>query len=298
MAKVKTAVFPIGGLGTRFLPATKAMPKEMLPIVDKPLIQYAFEEAVAAGVEKFIFITGRNKNIIENHFDHAFELQKTLEEKQKGNVLSLAKDWLPANVTIAFIRQREALGLGHAVLCAKKFVSEPFAVLLADELFLAKRPVLLGMVEAYEKVGGNIVGVQEVEREKVKSYGVIEPAEAIKGGLSGNIIKVKSLVEKPEPKDAPSNYTVSGRYILEPEIFAYLEKQTAGSGGEIQLTDSLNKMAIEKGKTSAFVIDAKRFDCGSRRGFIEANLEFALNIPEMKNDVLKFGKRIINEYSA
>ena len=291
MAKVKTAVFPIGGLGTRFLPATKAMPKEMLPIVDKPLIQYAFEEAVAAGVEKFIFITGRNKNIIENHFDHAFELQKTLEEKQKDNVLSLAKDWLPANVTIAFIRQREALGLGHAVLCAKKFVSEPFAVLLADELFLSKKAVMQSMVESYD--GGNMVGVQEVEREKVKSYGVIEPA----GEKNGSIIKVKSLVEKPEPKDAPSNFTVSGRYILSPEIFDYLEKQGKGSGGEIQLTDSLNKMAKEKGDTTAFVIDAKRFDCGSRRGFIEANLEFALNIPEMKSDVLKFSKRIVNEYN-
>ncbi len=292
MAKVKTAIFPIGGLGTRFLPATKAMPKEMLPIVDKPLIQYAFEEAVAAGIEKFVFITGRNKNIIENHFDHAFELQKTLEEKQKNNILSLAKDWLPANVTIAFIRQREALGLGHAVLCARKFVNEPFAVLLADELFLSKKAVLASMVENYTI--GNMVGVQEVEREKVKSYGVIEPAET----PSGNIIKVRSLVEKPEPKDAPSNYTVSGRYILEPEIFSYLEKQTAGSGGEIQLTDSLNKMAKDKGTTTAFVIDAKRFDCGSRRGFIEANLEFAMNIPEMKSDILKFSKRIIKEYDA
>jgi UTP--glucose-1-phosphate uridylyltransferase len=291
MSKVKTAVFPIGGLGTRFLPATKAMPKEMLPIVDKPLIQYAFEEAVAAGIEKFVFITGRNKNIIENHFDNAFELQKTLEEKQKNNVLSLAKDWLPENVTIAFIRQRHALGLGHAVLCAKKFVNEPFAVLLADELFLSKKSVMKSMCESYQE--GNMVGVQEVAREKVKSYGVIEPV----GEKSGSIIKVKSLVEKPEPKDAPSNYTISGRYILSPEIFGYLEKQGAGSGGEIQLTDSLNKMAKEKSNTNAFVIDAKRFDCGSRRGFVEATLEFAMNIPEMKSDVLKFSKRILNEYS-
>lgn len=294
MTKVKTAVFPIGGLGTRFLPATKAMPKEMLPIVDKPLIQYAFEEAVAAGIEKFVFITGRNKNIIENHFDHAFELQKTLEEKQKKEILALAKDWVPAAGSIAFIRQQQALGLGHAVLCAQKFVDEPFAVLLADELFLSKKSVMKSMVEAYKKTGGNMVGVQEVERAKVKNYGVIEPASKVSGG----IIKVKSLVEKPEPKNAPSNYTISGRYILEPEIFDYLEKQKAGSGGEIQLTDSLNKMAKDKNRTSAFVIDAKRFDCGNRRGFIEANIEFALNIPEIKDDVLKFTKRLVKEYSA
>jgi len=290
MTKVKTAVFPIGGLGTRFLPATKAMPKEMMPIVDKPLIQYAFEEALKAGVEKFIFITGRNKNIIENHFDNAFELQKTLEEKQKDNVLALTRDWLPANVTIAFIRQREALGLGHAVLCARKFVNEPFAVLLADELFLAKKSVTLEMCENYKQ--GNMVGVQEVAREKVKSYGVIEPL----GESNGSIINVKSLVEKPEPEMAPSNFTVCGRYILDPEIFTYLEKQTAGSGGEIQLTDSLNKMAADKEQTSAYVIGAKRFDCGSRRGWIEANLEFSLNIPEIKNDILKFSKKLIKEY--
>jgi UTP--glucose-1-phosphate uridylyltransferase len=292
MKKVKTAVFPIGGLGTRFLPATKAMPKEMLPIVDKPLIQYAFEEAMDAGCEKFIFITGRNKNIIENHFDHAFELQKTLEEKQKVEILSVAKDWLPPSAgSIAFIRQREPLGLGHAVLCAEKFINEPFVVLLADELFLSKKSVTLSMVENYS--GGNMVGVQEVEREKVKSYGVIEPAET----PSGSVIKVKSLVEKPDPKVAPSNYTVSGRYILEPEIFEYLKKQDKGAGGEIQLTDSLNKMALDKGKTSAYVIDAQRFDCGNRRGFIEANLAFALNIPEIEQDVLKFTKRLVSEHS-
>lgn len=290
MAKVKTAVFPIGGLGTRFLPATKAMPKEMMPIVDKPLIQYAFEEAVAAGAEKFIFITGRNKNIIENHFDHAFELQKVLEEKQKKEVLALAKDWLPAASSIAFIRQREPLGLGHAVLCAKKFINEPFAVLLADELFLSKKAVMKSMVETYTE--GNMVGVQEIEREKVKSYGVIEPAEKV----TGNTVKVKSLVEKPEPKDAPSNYTVSGRYILEPEIFNYLENQKAGAGGEIQLTDSLNQMAKEKNKTYAHIIEARRFDCGSRRGFIEANIAFAMNIPSIKDDVIKFTKKLLEEF--
>jgi UTP--glucose-1-phosphate uridylyltransferase len=291
--KVKTALFPIGGLGTRFLPATKAMPKEMLPIVDKPLIQYAFEEAVEAGCEKFIFITGRNKNIIENHFDHAFELQKTLEEKQKSEILSLAKDWVPKAGSIAFIRQQNPLGLGHAVLVAKNFVNEPFAVLLADELFLGNK-VLSKMAIAYEKSGGgNMVGVQQIELSKVSSYGVIEPAET----PQSEIIKVKSLVEKPKPENAPSNYTVSGRYILSPEIFNYLEIQQAGAGGEIQLTDSLNKMAIEKNTTNAFVISEKRFDCGNRRGFIEANIEFALNIPEIKKDVISFTERLIKKYS-
>ncbi len=292
MAKVKTAVFPIGGLGTRFLPATKAMPKEMMPIVDKPLIQYAFEEAVAAGVEKFIFITGRNKNIIEDHFDHAFELQKTLEEKQKQEVLALAKDWLPEASSISFIRQREPLGLGHAVLCAKKFVNEPFAVLLADELFLSKKAVLQSMAESYD--GGNMVGVQAIEIEKVSSYGVITP----EGETKNNVVKVRSLVEKPAPEKAPSNLTVSGRYILGPEIFDYLEKQQSGTGGEIQLTDSLNTMALEGKQTSAYIIEAKRFDCGSRRGFVEANIEFAMNIESIRKDVVKFTKRILKEYDV
>ncbi len=289
MSKLKTAVFPIGGLGTRFLPATKAMPKEMLPIVDKPLIQYAFEEAVGAGVEKFIFITGRNKNIIENHFDHAFELQKVLEEKQKKEVLSIAKDWLPKASSVAFIRQREPLGLGHAVLCARQFIAEPFAVLLADELFLSEKSVLKDMADAYSE--GNMIGVQEVEREKVKSYGVIEPES-----INGNLIKIRSMVEKPDPEVAPSNYTVSGRYILEPEIFDYLEHQEKGAGGEIQLTDALNKMAKEKKRSYAYVIDAQRFDCGSRRGFVEANLAFAMSIPSIKDDVLKFTKKLLKQF--
>ena len=296
MSKVKTAVFPIGGLGTRFLPATKAMPKEMLPIVDKPLIQYAFEEAIAAGIERFVFVTGRNKNTIENHFDHAFELEKVLMEKNKTSALSLASNWVPKPGAICFIRQQNPMGLGHAVLCAKNYVDGPFAVLLADELFLGNHSVTGEMVKAYENMdaedAGNIVGVQEVPRDKVSSYGVIEP----NGNYNDDVIKVKSLVEKPKPEDAPSNFTVSGRYVLTPEIFEYLARQEKGAGGEIQLTDSINQMALDNKPSYAYNIAAKRFDCGSRRGFIEANLEFALNIPEMREEVLSSASRILNEY--
>ena len=222
--KIKTAIFPVGGLGTRFLPATKAMPKEMLIVLDKPLIHHAFEEAKAAGVEKFIFVTGRNKNIIENHFDHAFELQKTLEEKEKDEILALTRDWLPKAGSIAFVRQQSPLGLGHAVLCAKNFVNEPFAVLLADELFLAKKPVLAQMVDAYK--GGNMILVDKIQPHETGSYGIIKADEA------GRIMQ---MVEKPKPADAPSNLAIVGRYILQPEIFSYLENQATGAGGEVQL---------------------------------------------------------------
>lgn len=289
MQKVRTAVFPVGGLGTRFLPATKVLPKEMLPIVDKPLIQYAFEEAKNSGIERFIFITGRNKNVIANHFDHAYELQKTLEEKQKDEVLKLAKEWLPDAGSIAFIRQREPLGLGHAVLCAKNFVNEPFAVLLADELFLSEKPVLGDMIESYNKTGGNVVLVKQEDKQKTKLYGVIEPA----GERNGSNIKVKSMVEKPEPKDAPSNYCVTGRYIIDPSIFGYLENQAKGSGGEIQLTDALNKMAQNGFDTYGHIYEGKRYDCGSRRGFIQANIAFALANPEIKDDVRAMIKELL-----
>lgn len=278
MQKVKTAVFPVGGLGTRFLPATKVLPKEMLPIVDKPLIQYAFEEALNSGIEKFIFITGRNKNVIANHFDHAYELQKVLEEKQKEEVLKLTKSWLPPAGSIAFIRQREPLGLGHAVLCAKNFINEPFAVLLADELFMNDEPVLKTMAENYEKQGGNIILVKKESKEKTKLYGVIEPEKE----PEGNLVKVKSMVEKPDPSVAPSNYCVTGRYILDQKIFEYLEKQEKGTGGEIQLTDAINKMALDGFDTYGHIYDGKRFDCGGRRGFIQANVAFAMQNPELK----------------
>lgn len=288
MTKIKTAIFPVGGLGTRFLPATKALPKEMLTVVDKPLIQYAFEEAQAAGIEKFIFITGRNKNVISNHFDHVFELQKVLEEKQKSEVLALAKDWLPPAGSIAFIRQQQPLGLGHAILCAKNFVNEPFAVLLADELFYSpQKPVLTQMAEIWEKKKGNLVAVREIDNSKTSSYGIINPAEPAKD----KAIKIKSMVEKPDPKSAPSNFAVVGRYIVEPEIFAILEKVKADKNGEIQFTSALDEMAQNGISSHGILVEGERFDCGSRRGFIEANVALALHNPEMREEVLKTVRR-------
>jgi UTP--glucose-1-phosphate uridylyltransferase len=289
---VRTAIFPVGGLGTRFLPATKVMPKEMLPIVDKPLIQYAFEEARDSGIERFVFITGRNKSVISNHFDHAYELEKTLEEKQKNEVLNLTRDWVPPAGSIAFIRQQKPLGLGHAILCARSFLGdEPFAVLLADELFLCEKPALKQMIDSYNEVGGNVIGVKEELPKNVSSYGIIDPLDKNELGKSSRI-KAKGMVEKPKPENAPSNLAITGRYVLEPEIFNVLENQSAGSGGEIQLTDAMHKMAVSGTDTHAQLIEGRRFDCGSRRGFLEANIAFALEIDEIKDAV----KGILKKY--
>lgn len=285
--KIKTAVFPVGGLGTRFLPATKSMPKEMLTVVDKPLIQYAFEEARDAGVEHFIFITGRNKNIISNHFDHAYELQKVLSETEKKKLLSISKDWLPKAGNIAFIRQQEPLGLGHAIYCARNFVKEPFAVLLADEMFIGKKTPLQEMVEVYKETGGNVIGVADVENKDTSKYGIIAPEND-----DGKVIKIKGMVEKPEPDNAPSNISIIGRYILQPEIFSYLEKSKKGKGNEIQLTDSMAAM-IEKFSSHGVRFNGRRFDCGNRRGFVEANIAFALENKEMRGDILKSIKSFI-----
>jgi UTP-glucose-1-phosphate uridylyltransferase len=278
---IKTAVFPVGGLGTRFLPATKAMPKEMLIVLDKPLIQHAFEEAKAAGVEKFIFVTGRNKNIIENHFDHAFELQKTLEDKEKNEILALTKDWLPKAGSIAFVRQQAPLGLGHAVLCAKNFVNEPFAVLLADELFLSQKPVLGQMAEQY--TGGNMVLVDEIQPHETGSYGIVKVDSQR---------KIQQMVEKPKPEDAPSNLAIVGRYILQPEIFAYLENQAAGAGGEVQLTDAIARLIANKNNGYAAQFDGQRFDCGGRSGFIKANIAFALADKNLGGEVREMLKTL------
>jgi UTP--glucose-1-phosphate uridylyltransferase len=292
MTKVKTAIFPVGGLGTRFLPATKSMPKEMLPIVDKPLIHRAFEEAKAAGIEKFIFITGRNKNIIANHFDHAYELQKELENKQKKEVLALTKDWVPSPGSIAFIRQQHTIGLGHAVLCAKNYVNEPFAVLLADELFVSEKPVMKQMVEAYENNPSPIIAVQEIDKENSEKYGIIK----VKSEAGGGLINIDSMVEKPDPEDAPSNLSICGRYILDPEIFDYLETQGEGSGGEIQLTDAMNRMA-QKRQVNAYKVIGDRYDCGNRKGFLEANIAFALNTPGLKDNLAESIKTLLKKYS-
>lgn len=279
---VRKVIFPVAGLGTRFLPATKALPKEMLPVVDRPIIHYAFEEAKASGIEQFIFVTGRNKTAIDNHFDHAYELQSTLEAKDKQKELQLVTGWLPEPGQVFFTRQQAANGLGHAVWCARHLIGdEPFAVILPDDMILAKdKPCLKQMIEAYNEVGGNIVATNEVARELTSQYGVIDPESH-----NGNLVKARSVVEKPSPDKAPSNMAIIGRYILQPEIFDILENQDRGAGGEIQLTDAINTMAQNNTPTHGIVFDGTRYDCGNRLGFVEANIAFALERPDMHDRV-------------
>lgn len=281
--RIRKAVFPVGGLGTRFLPATKSMPKEMLPVVDKPLIHYAFEEARAAGIEEFIFITGRNKDAINNHFDHAYELQSFLGQKGKEAELERAGGWLPEPGSILFIRQQEPLGLGHAIWCARNAIGdEPFAVILADDLMLAKTPAIGQMIEVFHAhPHANVIGVEEISREHTRKYGILDVVQK-----SGNISQAKALVEKPAPEDAPSTTAIIGRYILQPSILEVLSHQAAGAGGEIQITDAINSMLPETPVVGVH-LDAKRFDCGERTGFVEANLAFALANPEMHDRVRK-----------
>ncbi|WP_334128681.1 UTP--glucose-1-phosphate uridylyltransferase GalU [Sneathiella sp.] len=286
--KIRKAVFPVGGLGTRFLPATKAMPKEMLPVVDKPLIQYAVEEARAAGIEDLIFVTGRGKATIEDHFDHSYELESVLSERNKKGLLQELQASVPKPGSIAYIRQQEPLGLGHAVWCAKRLVGdEPFAVILADDLILADTPCLAQMVEAREKVGGgNMLAVMEVPHEHTSRYGILSLGEE-----KGNLVTINGLVEKPAPKDAPSNMAVIGRYILEPEIFALLETQQRGAGNEIQLTDALSAMLGDI-PFHGMKFEGTRYDCGDKIGFLEANIAFALNRADMRDDILAIVKKI------
>lgn len=280
---VRKAVFPVGGLGTRFLPATKSMPKEMLPIVDKPLIQHAVEEAQAAGIEEFIFVTGRGKTAIEDHFDRSFELLDLLEARGKTDVVDSIAQWLPSAGAVAYTRQQEPLGLGHAVWCARNLVGdEPFAVLLADDLIMADQPCLQQMVNTYEQTGGNLVAVMEVPDDHVSRYGVLDPKSE-----QGDLVEAKGLVEKPSVGTAPSNLAIIGRYILRPEVFDHLGKAKKGAGDEIQLTDALAAML---GSTPFFGYryDGVRYDCGDKIGFLHANVAFALARPEMKEDVRAF----------
>jgi UTP--glucose-1-phosphate uridylyltransferase len=269
--RVRKAIFPVGGLGTRFLPATKAMPKEMLPIVDRPLIQYAVDEARESGIEEFIFVTGRGKAAIEDHFDYSFELEQTLKARGKTEELAVLHAWLPKPGQIAYVRQQEPLGLGHAVWCARHLIGdEPFAVLLADDLILSEVPCLKQMMTVFDEQGGNVVAAMEVPHEHTSRYGIIES-----GGAKGSVHSVKGLVEKPEPDDAPSDLAVVGRYILMPEVFGELERQDIGAGGEIQLTDAMACL-IGRQPFHAQVSDGKRFDCGDKLGYLEANFAFAL----------------------
>lgn len=283
MKPIKKAIFPVGGLGTRFLPATKSIPKEMLPVATKPLIQYAFEEAVEAGIEEFIFITGRNKSAINNHFDHAFELQSVLVESEKNDILAEVRDWIPKSGQIVFIPQREPKGLGHAVWCARNLIEkdEDFAVLLADEMVLSPGNGLLKqMVNAHGKVGGNIIAVGEVPPSQVSKYGIVAPEND-----SGNLMKLKGMVEKPQPENAPSNLSITGRYILNSKIFEYLDKGTKSIGGEIQLTDSMLHMLNDGDPFYGLKFAGRRFDCGNRLGFLEANIAYALEREDMRDRV-------------
>ena len=268
---VRKAIFPVGGLGARFLPATKAMPKEMLPIADRPLIQYAVEEAKAAGIEQFIFVTGRGKAAIEDHFDHSYELHATLTERGRKRDLALIADLLPLPGQVAYIRQQHPNGLGHAVWCARHLAAgEPVAVLLADDMVMAAKPCLQQMVEEYTRVGGNLVAVMDVPREHTNRYGVLAT-----GKEEGRLVEVRGLVEKPKPEEAPSTLSVIGRYILQPEVFGLIADQTPGAGGEIQLTDALARM-IGHGPVHGYRFEGKRFDCGDKAGFIEATIAYAL----------------------
>jgi UTP--glucose-1-phosphate uridylyltransferase len=286
--RVRKAIFPVGGLGTRFLPATKAMPKEMLPVVDKPLIQYAVEEAAAAGIEEFIFVTGRDKTAIEDHFDISYELEKTLEERGKHAELQELRRGLPKPGSVAYTRQMAPLGLGHAVWCARHLVDdEPFAVLLADDLILSDTPVLKQIIDAYPGSRGNMIAVMDVPRAHTKRYGIVAP-----GSDDGRLVQVRGLVEKPEPDKAPSTCAVIGRYVLEPSVFAHLDKGTKGAGGEIQLTDALAAM-IGAVPFHGYRFAGKRFDCGDKIGFFEANVAFALKRPDIGKAALEALKNYV-----
>ncbi|EON13371.1 MULTISPECIES: UTP--glucose-1-phosphate uridylyltransferase GalU [Pandoraea] len=276
---VTKAVFPVAGLGTRFLPATKASPKEMLPIVDKPLIQYAVEEAAAAGITEMIFVTGRNKRAIEDHFDTAFELEAELEAKNKQALLDVVHSIKPPHIDCFYVRQPKALGLGHAVLCAEKLVGdEPFAVILADDLLDGDPPVLKQMVDLYNQYHSSIIGVEEIPIEQSRSYGIVAGNE----WGEKDIVKLTSIVEKPAPEDAPSNLGVVGRYVLRPRIFDCIREIDPGSGGEIQLTDAIQKLMHDE-VVLAYRYKGKRFDCGSKLGYLKATVEFALRHPELKD---------------
>ena len=283
---IRKAVFPVAGLGTRFLPATKAIPKEMLPIIDRPLIQYAVDEAREAGIEQMVFITGRGKTALIDHFDMAFELETTMRDRAKDMEALEPTRLLPGN--LATVRQQVPLGLGHAIWCARGIVGdEPFAILLPDELMIGRPGCMKQMVEAYDEVGGNLVSVIEVPHEEVSSYGVITPGER-----RGALTEVRGLVEKPRAEEAPSNLIVSGRYILQPEVMRVLDGQAAGAGGEIQLTDAMARI-IGAQPFHAVTFAGKRYDCGSKAGFVEATLAMALERDDLRDEVRAIARRLL-----
>jgi UTP--glucose-1-phosphate uridylyltransferase len=282
--KVRKAVFPVAGLGTRFLPATKANPKEMLTIVDKPLIQYAAEEAVNAGIDQLVFVTSSSKRAIEDHFDKNYELEAELERKGKDQLLKIVREVVPAHVACVYVRQPEALGLGHAVLCAKPVVGhEPFAVILADDLIHTGRNCVLGqMLSVFNDRNCSILGVEEVPHDETDKYGIVDPEES-----EGRITKLKSIVEKPKPEVARSNLAVVGRYVLTPMIFKHLETIPRGAGGEVQLTDAIQRL-LEDEEVLAYRFEGKRYDCGSKLGYLQATVEYALLHPDLRDPFLEY----------
>jgi len=288
--KVRKAVFPAAGLGTRFLPATKAQPKEMLPLIDKPIIQYGVEEALQSGCDQIIIVTGRGKSAIEDHFDTSYELEKMLEDRGKIDLLKIVRG-ISDMIHVAYVRQKEALGLGHAVLMAKELIGdEPFAVILPDDVIDAPVPCLKQMIEVYNETGCSVLATQVVEGRAISAYGVLD-AKPVKGKHDGRLFEVRDLVEKPKFEDAPSNLAIIGRYILTPKIFEMLESITPGSGGELQLTDALRAL-LRKEKIFGYTFEGKRHDAGDKLGFLKATVEFALKREDLGNDFREYLKTL------
>ena len=288
--KVTKAIFPVAGLGTRFLPATKSVPKEIMTLVDRPLIQYAIDEARAAGIKEFIFVTSRGKGALEDYFDHAPTLERELKKKGKTELLEVLRNTNMESGAIAYLRQHKALGLGHAVWCARRLIgNEPFAVILPDDVIAAEKPCLQQMVEAYEETGGNMVAAMEVPADRIKSYGVLDVQEDM-----GSIVRVKGMVEKPEPAEAPSNLAVIGRYILSPNVLGNLNKMKSGSGGEIQLTEAIAAEIAQGKDVYGYRFRGQRFDCGSKSGFLQATVAFGLAREELREDLYGYLREVVN----
>lgn len=287
--KVTKAIFPVAGLGTRFLPATKSVPKEIMTLVDRPLIQYAIDEARAAGIKEFIFVTSRGKGALEDYFDHAPQLEAELRKKGKDDLLEILKDTNMDSGAIAYIRQHKAMGLGHAVWCARRLIgNEPFAVILPDDVIAAEKPCLQQMVEAYDETGGSIVAAMEVPSSKASSYGVLDVKEDM-----GSIVSVKGMVEKPAPGTEPSNLAVIGRYILSPKVLNNLNQIKAGAGGEIQLTDAIAQEIAAERPVYGFRFRGQRFDCGSKAGFLQATVAFALSRPDLRDELRGYLQEVV-----
>ncbi|WP_050604272.1 UTP--glucose-1-phosphate uridylyltransferase GalU [Ruegeria sp. 6PALISEP08] len=287
--KVTKAIFPVAGMGTRFLPATKSVPKEIMTLVDRPLVQYAIDEARAAGIKEFIFVTSRGKSALEDYFDHNLVLEQELKAKKKDKLLEILNKTNMESGAIAYIRQHKALGLGHAVWCARRLIGdEPFAVMLPDDVIAAGKPCLQQMIEAYEETGGNMVAAMEVPQEKTSSYGVLDVGDSI-----GPVIPARGMVEKPEPAEAPSNLAVIGRYVLRPSVLNNLNAKKAGSGGEIQLTDAIAEDIAQGVPVFGYKFDGQRFDCGSKSGFLQATVAFALARDDLRDDLSQYLNDIV-----